>query len=314
MGGASFSLKKSIDQGLSKGPRIYSSGAIISQTGGHGDFGFPTDVPREIGSLSYIERSGMTIIADGVDQVLMRTREQLRSGASQIKLMAGGGVSSNYDPLDVTQYTEAEMRAAVDAAAAWNTYVTVHAYTPEAIQQAIRAGVKCIEHGQLADDATVKIMADKGIWWCLQPFLDDEDATPFPEGSANRKKQLQMMEGTDNAYKLAKKYNIKTAFGTDCLFDARIASRQGAQLVKLVHWYTPFEVLKMATSTNGELLALSGPRNPYPNKLGVIEEGAYADMILVDGNAIQNIKLIEDPEKNFLLIMKDGIIYKNTIK
>lgn len=314
MGGASFSLKKSIDQGLSKGPRIYSSGAIISQTGGHGDFGFPTDVPREIGALSYIERSGMTIIADGVDQVLMRTREQLRSGASQIKLMAGGGVSSNYDPLDVTQYTEAEIKAAVDAAATWNTYVTVHAYTPEAIQQAIRAGVKCIEHGQLADEATVKIMADKGIWWCLQPFLDDEDATPFPEGSPNRKKQIQMMNGTDNAYNLAKKYNIKTAFGTDCLFDPKIAARQGPQLTKLLRWYTPFQVLKMATSTNGELLILSGPRNPYPNKLGVIEEGAYADMILVDGNAIQNIKLIEDPEKNFLMIMKDGIIYKNTIK
>ena len=166
----------------------------------------------------------------------------------------------------------------------------------------------------IIEGEALKIMAEKGTWWCLQPFLDDEDATPFPEGSPNRKKQLQMMDGTDNAYKLAKKYNIKTAFGTDCLFDPKIAARQGPQLTKLLRWYTAFEVLKMATSTNGALLALSGPRNPYPNKLGVIEEGAYADMILVDGNAIQNIKLIEDPEKNFLLIMKDGIIYKNTIK
>lgn len=313
-GGASFSLKKAIDQGLIKGPRIYPSGATISQTSGHGDFGMPTDVPRVPGQLSYLERTGMTMIADGADQVLLRTREQLRNGASQIKIMAGGGVASSYDPLDVAQYTEEEIGAAVKAAAAWNTYVTVHAYTPTAIQAAIKAGVKCIEHGQLADDATAKIMAEKGIWWSLQPFLDDEDAIPFPEGSDSRKKQLQMVQGTDNAFQLAKKYKIKTAFGTDCLFDGKLAARQGAQLAKLVRWYTTFEVLNMATAQNAELLALSGPRNPYPKKLGVIEEGAYADLILVDGNPLQNINLIADPEKNFLIIMKDGIVYKNSLR
>jgi imidazolonepropionase-like amidohydrolase len=119
-GGASFSLKKAIDQGLVQGPRIYPSGATISQTGGHGDFGMPTDVPRQIGApLSYFEKTGMTAIADGADQVLMRTREQLRLGASQIKLMAGRGVASSYDPLDVAQFTEAEIKAAVDAADNW---------------------------------------------------------------------------------------------------------------------------------------------------------------------------------------------------
>lgn len=314
VGGPAFSLKKAIDEGLVKGPRIYPSGATISQTGGHGDFGGYTDVPRIPGQLSYLERSGLTIIADGADQVLMRTRELLRQGATQIKVMAGGGVSSSYDPLDVTQYTEEEIRAAVSAASAWNTYVTVHAYTPTAIQAAIKAGVKCIEHGQLADEETAKLMAEKGIWWSLQPFLDDEDAIPFPEGSAARKKQLEMVQGTDKAYALAKKYKIKTAFGTDCLFDPKLAARQGAQLAKMVRWYTPFEVLRMATATNADLLALSGPRNPYPEKLGVIEEGAYADLILVNGNPIENIQLIADPDKNFLLIMKDGIVFKNTLK
>jgi imidazolonepropionase-like amidohydrolase len=315
LGGNSFSLKLAIDQGLVKGPRIYPSGATISQTGGHGDFGLPTDVPRQIGApLSYMEKTNMTIIADGADQVLMRTREQLRQGASQIKLMAGGGVSSNYDPLDVAQYSDEEFKAAVLAAENWGTYVTVHAYTPKAITSAINAGVKCIDHGQLIDEPTARLMAEKGIWLSLQPFLDDEDAIPMPEGSPNRKKQIEMSNGTDNAYALAKKYKVKTAFGTDVLFDPKLATRQGKQLAKLTRWYTPFEVLKMATSTNAELLALSGPRNPYPNKLGVIEEGAYADMILVDGNPIQNIKLIEDPAKNFLLIMKDGVVYKNTIK
>ena len=248
-----------------------------------------------------------------VSNHLRRVREQLMRGASQIKLMAGGGVASDFDPLDVTQFTEDEMRAAVAAAANWGTYVTVHAYTPKAMQQAIRAGVMCIEHGQLADAATAKMMAEKGIWWSLQPFLDDEDAIPFPEGSANRKKQLEMMAGTDNAYNLAKQYKIKTAFGTDTLFDAKLASRQGAQLAKLTRWYAPAEVLAMATRANGELLVLSGRRTPYEGKLGVVEEGALADLLLVDGDPIANIKLIEDPRKNFLVIMKDGKIYKNAL-
>ncbi len=312
LGGGAIVVQKAIDQGIAVGPRIYPSGAFISQTGGHGDFGLPIDVPRKIGEMSYAERNGVVAIADGVDQVTLRSREQLRQGATQLKLMAGGGVASNYDPIDVVQYTEAEFKSAVSAAENWGTYVTVHAYTPEAIQRAINAGVKCIDHGQLADEETAKLMAEKGIWWSLQPFLDDDDSIPFPEGSANRAKQLMVTDGTDKAYKLAKKYKIKTAWGTDCLFDAKLAKRQGAQLAKMTRWYTPFEVLKMATYDNAQLLAMSGPRNPYQDgKLGIIEEGAYADIILVDGNPIQDIKLIEDPENNFLLIIKDGVVYKN---
>lgn len=121
------------------------------------------------------------------------------------------------------------------------------------------------------------------------------------------------MRGTDSAYLFAKKYNIKTAFGTDCLFEPKLSAARATNLTKLLRWYTPFEILKMATSTNAQLLAMSGPRNPYPNKLGVIEEGAYADLLLVDGNPLQNIKLLEDADKNLLIIMKDGVIYKNTL-
>ena len=227
--------------------------------------------------------------------------------------MAGGGVASSMDPLDVTQYTVPELRAAVEAAENWGTYVTVHAYTPRAVRQSIEAGVKCIEHGQLLDDATAKLMANKGIWWSLQPFLDDDDAIPFSEGSANRAKQIEMTNGTDTAYKLAKKYKIKTAWGTDTLFDPTLATKQGKQLTKLVRWYTPFEVLKMATADNAELLALSGLRSPYPGKLGVVQEGALADLLLVDGDPLANINLIADPAKNLLIIMKDGKIYKNTL-
>jgi imidazolonepropionase-like amidohydrolase len=156
-------------------------------------------------------------------------------------------------------------------------------------------------------------MAEKGVWWSMQPFLEDEDMIPYAEGSANRMKQIQLNKGTDNAYQLAKKYKVKLAWGTDTLFDAKLAARQGAQLSKMVRWFSPAEVLAMATGTNGELLALSGPRTPYPGKIGVVEEGAFADLILVEGDPLANIKLIEDPAKNFLVIMKDGKVYKNTV-
>lgn len=313
MGGPAFGLKRGIDAGLVPGPRIWPSGAMISQTGGHGDFRLPTDFPARPGDYTNSERVGGAAIADDPDTVRKRTRELLALGATQIKLMAGGGVSSSYDPLDVTQYTTPELHAAVEAAENWGTYVAVHAYTPKAVRQAIEAGVKCIEHGQLLDEPTVALMAEKEAWWSLQPFLDDEDATPFAAGTPNRKKQLQMFAGTDNAYKLAKQYKLKTAWGTDTLFDAKVASRQGAQLTKLTRWYPPIDILKMATSVNAELLGMSGLRSPYAGKLGVVQEGALADLLLMDGDPIANIKLIEDPEKNLLVIMKDGIQYKNTL-
>jgi imidazolonepropionase-like amidohydrolase len=309
LGGPVFGLKRAIDEGVMLGPRIYPSGAFISQTSGHR---FLFEVPRPLGGpLSHSEVEGIAAIADSPDEVRLRAREQLRQGASQIKVMAGGGVNSPRNPIESTQYTEPEIRAAVEAADNWGTYVTVHAYTPRAIRQAVAAGVKCIEHGHLIDEPTAKLLAEEGIWWSLQPLLDNEDVPAMNPQS--REKALQVFAGTDNAYGLAKKYNIKTAFGTDVLFEARIASRQGAILAKMVRWYTPAEALKMATADNGELMALSGFINPYPGKLGVVEEGALADLLLVDGNPLENIKLIEDPDKNFLVIMKDGTIYKNAL-
>lgn len=313
LGGPVFGLKRGIDAGLVPGPRIWPAGAFVSQSGGHGDFRLPNDLPARPGDYTFSERVGGAAIADSPDMVRQRVREQLALGASQIKLMAGGGVASSYDPLDVTQYSVPEIRAAVEAAENWGTYVTVHAYTPRAVRQAIEAGVKCIDHGQLLDDATAKLMAEKGIWWSLQPFIDDRPS-PFPEGSPNRAKQLAMFKGTDFAYSMAKKHGIKTAWGTDNLFDAAVAATQGAQLAKMVRWYTPAEVLKMATADNGELLALSGLRSPYAGKLGVVAEGALADLLLVDGDPIADIKLVADPAKNFLVIMKDGKVYKNTLR
>ena len=311
LGGPSFGIKQAIDEGAIPGPRIYPSGAFISQTGGHGDFRLPNEIPRGIaGHLSHSEIIGAAVIADGEAEVLRGTREMLRRGASQIKLMAGGGVASNYDPLDVSQYTEREIRVAVDAAENWGTYVTVHAYTPRAVRTAIAAGVRCIEHGQLLDEETVALMAENGIWWCLQPFLDDEDTPPL--AGPNRAKLLQMVAGTDNAYNLAIKHQVHVAFGTDTLFDAELATRQGAQLAKLTRWFSPAEVLQQATIRNAELLALAGPRNPYPGQLGVVAEGAIADLILVDGDPVADISLIARPEDSFLAIIKGGELVKGT--
>ena len=313
MAGPTFSLKRAIDDGLAPGPRIWPSGAMISQTGGHGDFRFPYEVPASPNApLSRVEAIGGGAVADGADRVLTRAREQLMLGASQLKLAAGGGVSSHYDPIDVSQYTEAEFRAAVDAAENWGTYVAVHAYTPRAIRTAIRGGVRCIEHGHLMDEATAELIAQNGIWLSTQPFLNNEFSAqmPTPEGQA---KARQVYAGTDAAYKFAKAFNLKTAWGTDILFDSKMTAHQGAMLTTLERWYRPVEILKMATAVNGELLAMSGPRNPYPGKLGVIEAGALADLIVVNGDPIENLNLIADPDRNFVLIMKDGRVVKDAL-
>src|SRR5215470_12053039 len=313
VGGPAFGLKRAIDEGAVAGPRIFPSGAMITVTSGHGDFRQPFEVPRTLGApQSRGEQLGAAMIADSPDEVRVRVREQLMLGASQIKLTAGGGVASPHSPLDVSTFTEAELRAAVEAADNWGTYVTVHAYTPASIQRAIAAGVKCIEHGHLMDEPTAKLIAEKGIWLSTQAF-PDEMADAFPPGSSERAKALEVFAGTDRTFTLAKKYKIKTAFGTDILFSESLAQRQGELLAKLVRWYTPADTLVMATGTNAELLALSGKRNPYPGKLGVVEEGALADLLLVNGDPIANIKLIEDPAKNFVVIMKDGKVFKNTL-
>jgi imidazolonepropionase-like amidohydrolase len=313
VGGPVFGLKRAIDLGLVAGPRIYPSGAMLTVTSGHGDFRQPTELPRTIGApLSRMEQLGGAMIADSPDEMRVRVREQLMQGASQIKLTAGGGVSSPFSPIDVTTFTEPELRAAVEAAENWGTYVVAHAFTSEAIQRSIAAGVKCIEHGFLMDEATARLIAEKGIWLSLQP-LPEEMRTGLPEGSVQREKADEVWPGIAKTYELAKKYKIKTAWGTDVLFSAELAKHQGAILASLARWYTPAEALVMATGTNAELLTLSGKRNPYPGKLGVVAEGAYADLLLVDGNPLEDLSLVADPAKNFVVIMKDGRIYKDKL-
>jgi len=314
VGGPSFGLKQAIDEGLVAGPRIFPSGAVISVTSGHGDFRQPYELPRTVGMpLSRGELLGAAMIADSPDEVRARTREQLMQGASQIKLTAGGGVASPHSPLDASTFTELELRAAVEAAGNWGTYVTVHAYIPESIKRSIAAGVKCIEHGHLMDEDTAKLMAEKDVWLSTQTF-PEELGNAFPPGSFEREKFMQVLTGTDTMIALAKKYRIKTAWGTDILFSEALTRMHGALLAKMVKWNTPAETLAMATSINAQLLTLSEKRSPYRGRLGVVQEGALADLLLVDGDPLSNIALIGDPEKNLLVIMKDGRVYKNLIR
>jgi imidazolonepropionase-like amidohydrolase len=311
LGGPAFPLKKAIDAGQTVGPRIYPCGAMITTTGGHGDLRPVSDLPRSFGGPSSdFERKGGAAIADSADEVRLRVREQLLLGASQIKLVAGGGVSSPRTTLDMLTFSAAEMRAGVETAAERNTYAAVHAFPPAAIRRAVEAGSPSIEHGHLMDEETAKLMADKGVWLSTQPFVSEDDQAPVTGPShAN---WLKVLAGTVTLYPLAKKHGLKVAFGTDLLFSPDLAERQGLMLTHLTRWYSNAEILKMATADNAELLALSGTLNPYPGKLGVVEPGAHADLLVVAGDPLQDIGLLAAPDKNFVVIMKAGKIHKDT--
>jgi imidazolonepropionase-like amidohydrolase len=224
--------------------------------------------------------------------------------------MAGGGTSSAYDPIDVTQYTFDEMKAAVEAAEDWGTYVMVHAYTPRAVQRAVEAGVRSIEHGQMLDEETLKLLAKKKVWLSLQNLMDNNDNMD----EQRKEKRKPVLDGQEKVWPLAKKLGVKLAWGTDFLFEPELNKDQNKYILRLQKWFSNAEILKMITQDNGELLQLSGLRSPYPGKLGVVEEQAFADLLLVDGDPLKDLSLIADPEKNFLVIIKDGQIYKNTIK
>jgi imidazolonepropionase-like amidohydrolase len=309
--GPAFALKRAIDGGAVVGPRIYPSGALISQTSGHGDFRFIWELPGTPDNLTHADMMGVGRIADGRDAVLRAAREQLMKGASQVKIAAGGGASSAFDPLDSTQFLPEEIEAAVLAAADWGTYVMAHVYTPTGIKRCIKAGVRSIEHGQLADEDAVKMMADAGVVWSLQPFVEaNADPVTTPE---RRAKQMIVWSGTDNAYTLAQKHGIPIGWGTDILFDPQATERQGRMLAYMARWFTPAKALRTATSENAFILGLSGARNPYPGGLGVIQKGAHADMLLVDGDPTEDLSLVADPDRNFRIIMKAGTIHKDTL-
>ncbi|MCT8160661.1 metal-dependent hydrolase family protein [Pseudoruegeria sp. SHC-113] len=307
--GPMFDIARATNEGLIDGPRIFPSGPALSITAGHQDFRITRDVPTPLGELHSFEEGNMFYLADGIPAVLKRVRENLMQGATHIKLMAGGGVTSSYDPIHVIQFTDDEFQAAVEATEAWGTYVTTHAINNEAVLHSIENGARAVEHGHMATRETLELMKEKDVWLSMQPFMDDEDAPALNE--FQKAKYKFVTDGTDFVYKTAKELGLKIAFGTDTLFSADLAKRQGAVLAKMERWFTPYETLKMATCDNAELLKMSEKVTPYPlGPLGVIEEGAYADILLIDGNPLEDLQLIADAKANFDVIMKDGVIYK----
>jgi imidazolonepropionase-like amidohydrolase len=252
-------------------------------------------------------------VADGVDQVLSAVRFNLKAGASQIKITGGGGVISETDPIDSTQYTDDEIKAAVNAAANWGTYVAAHVYHPEGILRVLEAGVKSIEHGHLMDEESAKRIAEKDAWLCIQPFFDDDVCFQYLDEKRAEKAKI-LVSGFDRTMQLAAKYQLNLAFGTDVVCAPENNVWQLELLELFSSYLTNFEILRMATSVNAKLFELSGKRHPYQaGPLGVIKPGAYADLLIVEGDPLQDLKVLVDYENNLKLIMKDGRVFKNTL-
>jgi imidazolonepropionase-like amidohydrolase len=284
MGGPTFGLARALDDGRVVGPRLYPSGAFISQTSGHGDFRDRADPGFSIndaGDLSNFERMGVGMVADGVPEVLKATRLNLRNGATQIKIMGGGGGSSRFDPIDTTQYSEAEICAIVEAAADWGTYVGAHTFNERAINRLLDCGVKTFEHGFFMTEKVMKRIAKDGGYvvpqmWGLSPDLAKNPLMPAEKLPMVAKLQEEYGDFGMNLLK----HGVKVVFASD--YVGEFADAERARRYE-IWWRTQafgsnFEVLKQLTSTAGEMIAMSGPRNPYKaGPLGLVKEGAYAD-------------------------------------
>lgn len=313
MSGNTFSLKQAIDQGVVAGPRIYPSGAMISQTAGHSDHRTAANNSRLLDptSRSHFEELGMTMVADGRPEVLQAARENLRRGATQIKIAVGGGISSYGDPLDVTQYTDDEVRAAVESAEDWGTYVAAHVYNSKGIRRAITNGVKSIEHANLVDEETLLLMQENDIWLSPQVLIFENEIVGL--NADQQRKQQQALEGIDDMMKAVNKIGFeKIVFGADIVTNMGLLERIGEEFMLRSQWFEPIEILRQVTSRGGELMALSGPRNPY-GKLGVIEVGAVADILVVEGNPLEDISVMTQPRENFKVILQGGSVYKNEL-
>lgn len=327
MGGANAGLRRAIDAGVILGPRFYSSGAFIGGRGGHADFANFSSMP---GDPTQMKRLNMAVEVAGADDVIAAARNNFRLGATQIKIMQTGGVASLLDPWQLNGMTEDEIKAAVEIAESYGSYVGAHSYSADAIMRALDLGVKTIEHGFMFDDKVHAKMLEKGAYittnlTAFSPLLAEVSALQDPRN------QYKLKTATDafaNYIDNVKRLKPKRGFQTDCVGSAIPCQAQNAYEKYLAaDFFGNYEALKSLTSTNGEIMALSGKVvNPYPyGKLGVIEEGAYADILVVDGNPLENLSVIGASQKWFdaeyrpngvesiKIIMKDGKFYKNTM-
>ena len=304
-GGADWGLAKAIEYGLLEGPRLFFSGRALSQTGGHGDFRPRTWGGDSCACCSY--HAEIALIADSVAEVQKAAREQLRTGATQIKVMASGGVFSPDDPVDNLQYSDDEIRAIVWEAASWHTYVMAHAYTPQAISRIVRLGVRSIEHGNLIDRETAALMAEHGAF--VVPTLITYEALrregkDWGMAQANLDKLAEVREAGLRSLEIAREAGVKVGFGTDLLGETH--PYQSGEFAIRGRVLSPLEIIRSATLVNAELLNRSGV-------LGVVAPGAFADLIVVDGNPLDDLKLLEGQGEHLALIMKGGKIYKDTL-
>ncbi len=304
--------RRAIDEGLIPGPRIYPSQAAIGIYSGHADFrnqNFP--MKQWGGPLDPIEQIGAAALCNTADEVRIATRNNLYQGATQIKLLTSGSVSGVADPLYVSEFSQKEIEAAVEAAEDFGTYVQVHCFNPRAITRSLNAGVRSIEHGMLIDEDAMKLLVEKEAYFT--PTVEVAVSLLDSPDKLMASKAKQALEATDNAMKLAKKYKAKVLFGTDMIFSKEAREVQAKELTIRKKWFTDPEIMIQVTGNGGEALwNLTGRRNPY-GRVGVIEEGAMADIIILSKNFMEDVSIIEDAENNLKLIMKDGKIYKNTL-
>ncbi|EED31108.1 amidohydrolase [gamma proteobacterium NOR5-3] len=309
-----FGLKKAIDTGVTPGPRIYPSGALISQYSGHGDVrsGKPTDMAKEWGGpVGMGVSDGNMILANGYDQVLAATRQQLFLGATQIKIAVTGGVSSFTDPLYVMEFTEEEIQAAVKAASDYGTYVMAHGHDSAGVIRALNNGVKSIEHGSVLSEEAVKLMAKKGAVF-VESFEVLAQLKPLYTDPVRKAKLDNATKGSADVARWVKKYGVLMGFGTDLLFSAEGRKNELKDLELRKEFFSSPEIMIQATGNGGKIVGMTGKRNPY-GKLGVIEEGAMADILIYSKNPMEDVAVVNDPETNLKLIIKDGNVYKNKL-
>ncbi|MBK8104442.1 MAG: amidohydrolase family protein [Betaproteobacteria bacterium] len=308
--GADFGLQEAVERRLYEGPRLFISGFPISQTGGHADMR-PKGVGRGPGgSAMFCSCAGLGLmgaIADGVGEVRRAVREQIRNGANQIKIMAGGGISSPTDPIDGTQFSLEELRAAVEEAEAANLYALAHAYSPRAVTRAVQAGVRSIEHGNLIDEATARVMKTHGTY--LVPTLSTYAALA-DEGqrlgwSAAMMDKLAVVQARGvEAVRIARAEGVPVVFGTDLL--GHMHARQSGEFALRTGAMSAVEALQSATLTAARMMGQEA-------HIGQLVPGAWADLLVVDGDPTRSLEMLADPEQGIRLLMKGGRVIRNAL-
>ena len=304
-GGGEAGLRDAIEKGIIEGPRMFYSGRMLSQTGGHGDH-TPNHEGPSLCSCA-INSNFFAHVADGVGAVRRATREELKRGASQIKFCASGGIASSKDPLWSIQYSEEEMRAIVEEAENWGAYAICHAHTPAAISRAAKAGVRSIEHGSIMDDKTIEVLVECGTYVVptliiLQVF--DELGPTLGLPPEMQAKVQEVLESSVTSLQKAHQAGIKIGFGTDLLGETH--PQQGREFDLRRQVMSELEIIRSATLVNAEIMKKSG-------EIGILKPDAWADLIVVDGNPLEDISVLSAPEGRHIdLIMKGGRIYKNT--